>query len=145
MAIFGVGAYYDQDVSQDFIQANLVGVGWDATVAPELHQFMRALKVGDIVYIKSFSPSSSDILVKAIGIITDDEIRTNANSNSLVSCGRNVRWIYSQGIRIPKPHEKNNVRANTMYEEFHPDVQRIIMQCLLSQSDGPAGAHPDRD
>ena len=38
---FGVGAYYDEDVSQDFIQANLVGVGWDVTEAPELHQFMR--------------------------------------------------------------------------------------------------------
>ena len=130
MAIFGVGAYYEQDVSQDFIQANLVGVGWDAADAPELHQFMRALRVGDIVYIKSFSPSSPDILVKAIGIITDDEIRTTDNSNSLVSCGRNVRWIHSQEIRIPKPHEKNNVRANTMYEEFHPEVQRVIMQYI---------------
>jgi hypothetical protein len=49
MAIFGVGAYYEEDVSQAFIQANLVGVGWDATDAPELHQFMRSLKVGDIV------------------------------------------------------------------------------------------------
>lgn len=128
MAIFGVGAYYEEDVSQNFIQANLVGVGWDASDAPELHQFIRALKVGDIVYIKSFSPSSPDIIVKAIGIITDDEIRTSDNSNNLVSCGRNVRWIHSQEIRIPKPHEKNNVRANTMYEEFHPEVQKVILQ-----------------
>ena len=52
MAIFGVGAYYEEDVSQAFIQANLVGVGWDATDAPELHQFMRSLKVGDIVQEK---------------------------------------------------------------------------------------------
>lgn len=130
MAIFGVGAYYEKDVSQAFIQANLVGVGWDDNDAPELHQFIRALKVGDIVYIKAFSPSSPDIIVKAIGIITDDAIRTTANSNNLVSCGRNVRWVHCEEIRIPKPREKNNVRSNTMYEEFHPDVQRVIMQYI---------------
>lgn len=128
MAIFGVGAYYDKDVSQDFIQAKLVGVGWDATDAPELHQFMRALKVGDIIYIKAFSPSSPDLIVKAIGIIKDDNIRTSADTNKLVSCGRNVCWVHIQDFRIPKPQEKNNVRANTMYEEFHPEVQKAILQ-----------------
>jgi hypothetical protein len=128
MAIFGIGAYYEEDVSQDFIKANLVGVGWAANDAPELHQFMRALKVGDIVYIKAFSPSSPDIIVKAIGIIINDEIRTPANSNDLVSCGRNVRWFQTRELRIPKPPEKNNVRANTLYEEFHPTVQSVILQ-----------------
>lgn len=130
MAIFGIGAYYQQDVSQDFIKSNLVGVGWDINDAPELHQFIMALKVGDIVYIKSFSPSSPDIFIKAIGIITDNDIRTDANTNGLVSCGRNVRWLHSQEIRIKKPLEKNNVRANTLYEEFHPDIQKIIMQYI---------------
>lgn len=28
MAIYGVGAYYDRDVSTDFINQNIVGVGW---------------------------------------------------------------------------------------------------------------------
>lgn len=130
MAIFGVGAYYDDDVSQRFIQLNLVGVGWDANDAPELHQFMQALKVGDIVYIKSFPPGSPDIIVKAIGIITDNDIRTSQNTQKLVSCGRNVRWVHKQDFRIPKPKEKNNVRSNTMYEEFHPEVQMAILQYI---------------
>lgn len=29
--------------------------------------------------------------------------------------------------RIPRPRERNNVRANTMYEEYHPTVQQIIL------------------
>ena len=127
MAIFGVGAFYDKDVSQDFIQANLVGVGWGLNDAPELHQFMSSLKVGDIVYIKAFPPGSPDIFVKAIGIITDDQIRNTGNSNKLVECGRNVRWVHTTEFRIPRPTERNNVRSNTMYEEFHPDVQRVIL------------------
>lgn len=126
MAIFGIGAFYDRDVSQDFVKENLVGIGWDVTDAPELHRFIISLKVGDIVYIKSYPPSSQDIIVKAIGIIIDDNIM----ANNLVSCGRNVRWLYTQEFRIPKPQEKNNVRANTLYEEFHPEVQRIILEYI---------------
>ncbi len=128
MAIYGIGAFYDEDVSQEFIRNGLVGVGWDATDAPELHQFMRTLKVGDVVYIKAFPPGSPDIIVKGVGIIIDAFERTHANSNGLVSCGRNVRWLNRQEFRIPKPAEKNNVRANTMYEEFHPNIQHIILQ-----------------
>ena len=131
MAIFGIGASYEKgtvDVSKDFIQANLVGVGHDD--APELHQFVRTLKVGDIVYIKSFSPSpkSRDIIVKAIGVIKDDK---KVKNRTLVSCGRNVKWVDTQEFRIPKPKgEKNNVRNNSIYEEFHPDVQCLILEHL---------------
>ena len=54
MAIYAVGAYYDGDVSDDFIANNIAGPGWSINDAPELHQFVRSLKVGDIIYIKSF-------------------------------------------------------------------------------------------
>ena len=127
MAIFGIGASYEnrkEDVSQDFIEANLVGIGHDD--APELHQFVRTLKVGDIVYIKSFPLRTRDIIVKAIGLIKDDE---KVKNRELVSCGRNVKWVDTQEFRIPKPKgEKNNVRNNSLYEEFHPEVQRSILE-----------------
>ena len=132
MAIFGIGASYENgtvDVSKDFIQANLVGVGHDD--APELHQFVRTLKVGDIVYIKSFPRRSRDIIVKAIGVIKDDK---KVKNRTLVSCGRNVKWVDTQEFRIPKPEgEKNNVRNNSLYEEFHPEVQRMILERLYCE------------
>ena len=131
MAIFGIGASYDkEDVSQAFIKANLVGVGHGVKDAPELHQFIRSLKVGDVVYIKSFSPRSSNIFVRGIGVIIDDkEVK-----NRIVSCGRNVKWVDIQEFRITKPtHEKNNVRNNAMYEEFHPQVQRMILERLYRE------------
>ena len=134
MAIFGIGAFYDQDVSSSFVNANLVGVGWSDKDAPELHQFMMALKVGDIVYIKSFPPGSKEIIVKAIGIVIDDIIRTSQDSNNLVACGRNVRWASTQEFRIIKPQEKNNVRSNTMYEEYHPEVQKSILTKIVKPS-----------
>ena len=131
MAIFGIGAYYGEDVSQAFIEANLVGVGHGLDDAPELHQFIRTLKVGDVVYIKSFSPGSSNIFIRGIGVIIDDK---EAIDEEIVSCGRNVKWVDTQEFHIPKPsNEKLNVRLNTMYEEFHPEVQRMILERLYRE------------
>ncbi|MCR5606934.1 MAG: hypothetical protein K6F69_08985 [Treponema sp.] len=124
MAIYGIGAYFSSDVSQDFITNSIVGTGWSKVDAPELFQYMQSLKVGDIIYIKSFSPSSPDIIIKGIGIIKDDILV----ANNIVTCGRNVIWKNTKTLRIQKPQEKNNVRSNTMYEEFHPDVQKFIIQ-----------------
>lgn len=129
MAIYAVGANYDgDDVSDDFIANNIAGPGWSITDAPELHQFVRSLKVGDIVYIKSYSPSSPDIIVKGIGVITDDQVVTN---NPVVAAGRNIKWVVKDSFRISKPNEKYNVRLNTMYEEFHPAVQSQILAKLF--------------
>ena len=131
MAIFGIGAFCDEDVSRHFIEQCLIGVGWDAIEAPELHKFMRSLRVGDLVYIKSLPPASPEIFVRAIGIVIDAAIRTKQDSNNLVSCGRNVRWLSTSEFQIPLPPEKNNVRRNTLYEEHHPIVQAAILERSL--------------
>lgn len=126
MAIYGVGAYYDHDVSDEFIANRVIGVGWDGNDAPELQEYFRSLKVGDIVYIKA-AFGGADITVKAIGIVQDNVIRTRQDTNDLVSTGRNVAWLSTERFVIPRPNEKNNVRSNTVYEEFHPLVQREII------------------
>jgi len=123
MAVFGVGAYYQHDVSADFLTQEIVGVGWDALEAPELQEYFKSFKVGDIVYIKS-AFGGNDITVKGIGIIKDNIIITN---NPLVTTGRNVKWLDKSKFVIPRPQEKNNVRSNTAYEEFHPEVLKEII------------------
>lgn len=55
MAIFGIGANFNnQDVSDIFISGSFIGIGWNVKDAPDLHEFIKSLKVGDIIYIKSF-------------------------------------------------------------------------------------------
>lgn len=131
MSIFGIGAYYDHDVSNDFIAQEIVGVGWSSNDAPELQEYFKSLKVGDIVYIKAAYGGAQDITVKGIGIIRDNEIRNSGNTNNLVSTGRNVRWLSTEKFTIPRPIEKNNVRSNTVYEEFHPSVQKEIINKII--------------
>lgn len=103
MGIFAIGAHYNEDVSEEFIKCNIAGPGWDASKAPELHQFIRSLKVGDIVYIKSAPPSSKDIVIKGIGIITTDQVVLNSQ---VVSAGRDIKWLVTEHFRVPKPTEK---------------------------------------
>lgn len=134
MAIYGIGAYYDHDVSPEFIANNVAGVGWGLAEAPELHKFIASLKVGDIIYIKAAAPNSPDIIVRAIGIIRDDVIVDATAYDGLVEAGRNVDWKFSEEFRVPKPTERNNVRLNTLYEEFHPAVQAQIIQRLSGQT-----------
>ena len=117
MAIYGVGAYYDEDVSDEFLENGVVGVGWDSADAPELQEYFKSLKVGDIIYIKA-AFGGADITVKGIGVIRDTTIRTASDTNNLVTTGRNVAWLSSDRFVIPRPTEKNNVRNNTVYEEF---------------------------
>jgi len=132
MAIYGIGAYYAEDVSPRFIESNVVGVGW-SSASPELHEFIRALKVGDIVYIKSYAPSAEALTVRAIGIITDSEFVNGERSSGLVEAGRNVSWLSTQQFDILPPTERNNVRRNTLYEEWHPVVQRAVLERVIPE------------
>lgn len=132
MSIYAIGAFHHKDVSNDFIESNIVGVGWSLQDAPELHQFMTTLKVGDVVYIKACAFGSSDITVKAIGIIKDSEIKSIPG---LVAIARNVKWQCTSSFKIDNPFHKENTeeseklnhRSNTIYEEFHPYVQSEII------------------
>jgi len=118
-----------------FRTRGIVGAGWSDEQAPEIHRFLRSLKVGDIVYIKAYSPSAPDLHVKAIGLVASDDLLTAAQTNGLVQIGRRVRWIVRNPFAFPKPHERNNVRANTIYEEFHPDAQRTIIDRLSAATE----------
>lgn len=129
MAIYGIGAKYNnKDVSDIFIKDNIIGTGWDNNDAPDLHVLIKSLKIGDVIYIKS-SGVSSAISVKAIGVIIDNEILSKQN-HTLTEVGRNIKWLHKVKFMISQPSGKNNVRLNTIYEEFHPNVLKEIIDKL---------------
>jgi len=101
-------------------------------VAPDIHQFFRSLKVGDIVYIKTFHPVPGDTIIKAVGLIADGEIVDKSPSDEIdVSIGRKVLWLSTEEFVVPPLADwKNNVRQNALYEEFHPVVQKLVLNHL---------------
>lgn len=127
MAIFGIGATYgNNDVSQNFIANNVACVGWNITEAPALHEILRCLKVGDIIYIKT-APIGQGIRVKAVGIVTDNSIQQIEDLGTGVS----VRWIWSGYENIGVVDDKYNVRNNTLYEEFNKEVQTFVLNLIF--------------
>jgi predicted Mrr-cat superfamily restriction endonuclease len=64
-----------------------------------VHAFVAAIKVGDIVYIKSFSPSSLDIIVRGVGVVVDNFSPSPEWSSDLVQIGRNVQWRFTEELR----------------------------------------------
>ena len=109
MAIYAFGTNYDGvDMTDSFLKNNVIGIGWSYEDNPSGHNFVKTLKAGDIVYIKSCN-FGSDLTVKAIGIIFDYELKAVPD---VVSIGRNVKWISQDSFVIPKSDftpDKNNL------------------------------------
>lgn len=130
MAIYGIGARFgNNDVTEYFVDNEVAGIGWDKDTAPDLHQFIQSLKVGDIVYIKSNSPSAG-LIVKAIGIIKNNDVIEDCYIGMRI--GRKVHWICTDINEHLEVNSKLNVRSNSLYEEFHPEVQEFILRQIFS-------------
>lgn len=130
MAIYGIGVRINEkNVIDDFFRLEMAGTGWSSADAPDVHEIFRAILPGDIVFLKSCA-CGSDITVKGIGIIKDLSI-LNSRYSRKIHIGRSVRWLSHREFRITKPeNSRNNVRANTIYQEYHPDVVAEIMDEL---------------
>ena len=130
VAIYGIGANFGGiDVSKNFLHSGVAGVGWDQADAPDLHNYVDSIEKGDIIYIKSCN-FGNDICVKGIGIVTDNaSVGTfNIGSKYPINRGKQVDWLDKSTFVIPKPYGKNNVRSNSVYREFHPDVIKEILK-----------------
>lgn len=127
MAIYGIGAYYDDsnDVSEDFINQGVACVGWSITEAPSLHEILKALKVGDIIYIKS-APIGQGLRVKGVGIIIDNTLTAYPGLGK----GVRVNWRWTGHQVLNEIPDKNNVRNNTLYEEYSKHIQSQIIALL---------------
>jgi len=121
MAVFAFGANYDgKDVFNDFINNNCVGIGWSYKDNTSGHNMIRTMKAGDIVYIKNCN-MGSDITVRAIGIIKDFDYK---KIPGVAEIARHVKWLNTNSFVVsnPKNTDKNNVRSNSVYEEYNPNI-----------------------
>jgi hypothetical protein len=134
MALFGVGSSYDgRELLDEFLALGAACVGWTEAAAPPLHGLLRALKAGDLVYVKSFD-SGTGLTLKAVGVVRRGEVRDYGRTGK----GVPVRWAWQGEHRLGKPDDKWPVRSAALYEEFHPAVHAAVIDLVLSR--GPAAA-----
>lgn len=133
MAILGLGATYEEgDVSGAFVAQGVACVGWGEEEAPPAHAILRATRIGDIFYIKSFNPNVG-LTIKAVGIVTDNRVRPVQN----LGFGIRVQWQWRGEVRVGKVEDRWPVRTVTIYEEHHPQIQRQIISLLFGTPVAP--------
>ncbi len=101
MAIFGIGAYYDWDVSSDFLEQGCACIGWPEKDAPPAHGILRHLRAGDIIFIKSFTPNDG-LTIKAVGLVKEGKV----HSFSSLGNGVLVRWVWNGEEKIGRLDDK---------------------------------------
>lgn len=125
MAVFGIGASYERDVSLEFINKRLACVGWKREVAHPLHNLMKHIKTGDIIYIKSHPPHIG-LIIKAVGIVIGQDMK----QDELGTCV-SVEWVWRGTEQMGKLKDKYPVRNMTLYEEYNFLVQTRVIELLL--------------
>jgi hypothetical protein len=140
MAIYGVGSNFgpgkNEEQKDKFIEKGKYILGWNYQEASDLHALMAAFKVGDILYLKTAQPGHAEMTIKAIGIVTKSLVHCLYDRRNKLdmdkSKGENlfvkVKWIYTKEFSIKiETGKMNNERSATIYEEWLPEVQDIII------------------
>jgi hypothetical protein len=132
MAVYGIGATYNgtEDQSDNFIGNGVACIGWSPGDAPAAHAQMTTVKMGDIIFIKSYAPSAG-LHIKAVGIITDNTFRKITDT---LGWGVSVRWVPLPNGKIvigPVEDHSDYMRRGTLYEEFNPSVIRRVLDVLV--------------
>lgn len=132
MAVWGFGSMYDgkNEKLATFINDKCVCIGWKEDEAPALHQMLKTIKTCDWVYVKSLNKTKGILLVKAIGIVTDNTIIDHGFGK-----GVSVNWLWNPDspmeIEVTSAMYKNNVFNNTLYEEYNLDIQKELLKKIF--------------
>jgi hypothetical protein len=128
VAIFGIGAYWDDkdDMVEAFFEQRCACIGWSREEAPTLYEMLQGVRIGSIVYLKSFNPNSG-LRIKAVGIVDGPIIKTNLSDDSL-----SVAWIWTGEELIGQVNDKYSARTCTIYEEHNPNIQARVVALLLA-------------
>ncbi|HDD44901.1 MAG TPA: hypothetical protein ENG63_08600 [Candidatus Desulfofervidus auxilii] len=134
MAIYGIGADWSGENKVDeFVRDEKACIGWWIDDAPSLYKILKQMKIGDIIYVKSSPPGR--LIIKAIGFVTNDEpfsYDEEAKEHGIYNCIK-VKWIWLGEEDLGKIDDKYNVRNNTIYEEFNPEIQTKIVKMILDK------------
>lgn len=129
--VFGVGATYDDgsiDQFSSFINHNIICVGWDETTAPAFHAMLAGMSVGDVVFIKSFSPKVG-LYIKAIGVVASSSVISTPFGKARRVLWKHVAKTKDDWLKFGRMYDKYDfMRGGTLYPEYNPDIVRKILQ-----------------
>lgn len=139
MSIYGIGSNYEgkYDKKEEFIDKSCACIGWKENDAPALYNLLKRVNIGDLIYIKSMSIATKELLIKAVGVVTDNIIKEYKDKNNYnLGKGISVKWLWNgkEKINISQEKYRYNVFNNTLYEEFNSDIQKLVVELAFNLS-----------
>ena len=135
MAFFGiVGQCNGEWMYEEMLEMGIAVLDIHKKESPELISYMTSAQLGDIIYIKSFSPSSGPMCILGAGYIVDDRV---IKRNGL-GYGFKVDWKYKggsekEGIYLPENYGFDrlvNSRWASFYKEFNKEIQLAVLELI---------------
>lgn len=134
MAIYAVGSMYGSNNEKlpEFISRKQAFVGYSSNDAPGLHVLLNQISLGDIIFVKSFSPKAG-LYIKAVGIVR----KTGLFPCPEMGHGISVDWRWhtvgeNTPVKMGKLDDRmDNMRGGTIYQEFNPTVAKEVISRLL--------------
>ncbi len=130
MAIWGFGYKYESvvDKSGEFIKKQVACSGWGKS-NEYFYELLKQMKIGDIIFLKTYDKGNYLLRIKAIGIVIDKKITDDGNLGSCIT----VKYVkvYDEPLEI-KVNDSVLHRGATLYEELNNDVCKKIINELLT-------------
>ena len=127
--IYGIDANWKgEDLSEQFLDRGIAGVGWRREGYPSVHPLLTRMQVGDVIYIKSYPPGEG-LIVKGVGFL-----RTSVTfaDEKLGGTFRRVAWFWRGYEHISVIGERHNARRlDALYEELDPEVHLRVLALLV--------------
>lgn len=135
MAIWGMGSHFGGSENQidSFLNENFVCLGYTKKTAPDLIDMMKEIKIGDIIFIKSFKIGSNLMHINAIGIVTE-EFKCSNSHKGYENCDNEigVKWFVKEKLETVLVDDKYKQRKTSLFLEYNKDVQKIIVNAITN-------------
>ncbi len=133
MAIWGFGYKYEAgtyDKSEEFISQGLVCSGWGKSNIYVFQQ-LKQIKIGDIVFLKTYDKKAYKLRIKAIGIVVSNDIQDYPDLGSCLK----VKYLkkYTDPLEIEVDDRVPHIRTATLYEELNPKICQTILKELIKE------------
>lgn len=124
ISIWGFGFYFGKNhcSKEEFIDNNYVTVKYTEEEAPEFIAMMKEIKIGDIVYLKSWGIGNNILHIHAIGRVTNE---INTDNNRI-----RVNWLVKNIYEPVIPNKRYRQRVASIYKEYNKDIPQNIFDLI---------------
>lgn len=127
MAVYGIGCTYDAgDVSQQFFDRGIVCIGWDENQKQYYQGLFQSIETGDIIVMKSLDRQGQRLIIKGVGIVSDNTIKTDDEFGLSIA----VEWLNYDPDGLKEIHLTGDggvQRNTTIYKEHNKEYIKEII------------------